>query len=74
MPSEELGRILEMPVSCPHCPKYSMQPISFLVGKDKITCKECKGEIDLTTKEWTAFLKKFKKALKDLQPLYESLP
>ena len=51
-----------------------MHPISFLVGKDKITCKECKGEIDLTTKEWTAFLKKFEEALKDLQPLYDSLP
>jgi hypothetical protein len=45
MPSEELGRVLEMPASCR--PKYE--------GVD-------------------SFLKKFEKALKDLQPLYDLLP
>jgi hypothetical protein len=74
MPNEELGRALEMPVSCPHCPKYSMQPVAFVVTSEKFTCPDCKATIDLTTKEWVAFRQKFQDALKELQPLYKQLP
>jgi transcription initiation factor IIE alpha subunit len=74
MPSEELGRVLEMPVSCPHCPKYSEQPVAFLISTEKFSCPDCGGEIDLTTKEWFAFRRKFSEALEELQPLYKQLP
>jgi transposase-like protein len=74
MPNEELGRVLEMPVSCPHCPKYSMQPVAFVVNSEKFTCPDCKATIDLTTKEWVAFRQKFRDALNELQPLYKQLP
>jgi transposase-like protein len=74
MPNEELGSVLEMPVSCPHCPKYSMQPVAFIIGSEKFSCPDCKGTIDLTTKEWTAFRKKLAKVFEELQPLYTKLP
>src|SRR4030095_4352171 len=68
MPNEELGGVLEMPVSCTHCPKYSMQPVAFVVTNEKFTCPDCEATIDLTTKEWVAFRQKFRDALKELQP------
>jgi|SoiMethySBSTD1v2_1073268.scaffolds.fasta_scaffold1882476_1 hypothetical protein len=74
MPNEELDRVLEMPVSCPHCPKYSMQPVAFVINSEKFTCLDCKETIDLTTKEWVAFRQKFRDALNELQPLYKQLP
>jgi transposase-like protein len=74
MPNEELGRVLEMPVSCPHCPKYSEQPVAFVINSEKFTCPDCKETIDLTTKEWVAFRQKFRDALNELQPLYKRLP
>jgi hypothetical protein len=74
VPNEELGRVLEMPVSCPHCPKYSMQPVAFVINSEKFTCPDCKETIDLTTKEWVAFRQKFRDALNELQPLYKQLP
>ncbi|MFZ1198078.1 MAG: hypothetical protein WBW13_04235 [Pseudolabrys sp.] len=74
MPNEELGRVLEMPVSCPHCPKYSEQPVAFVINSEKLTCPDCKETIDLTTKEWVAFRQKFRDALNELQPLYKQLP
>jgi hypothetical protein len=72
MPSEELGRVLLMPVSCKHCPKYSEQPAAFLIDSEKFTCPSCQGEIDLTTKEWFAFRRKLAEVLQELQPLYSS--
>jgi ribosomal protein S27E len=74
MPSEELGRVLQIPVSCPHCPKYSDQQVAFVISSKKFTCRDCGDEIDLTTKEWSAFRRKFSEALKELQPLYKQLP
>ena len=74
MPSEELGRVLQMPVSCSHCPKYSDQPVAFVLTKEKIKCPDCGGEIDLTTKEWFAFRRKFSEVLAELQPLYKQIP
>jgi hypothetical protein len=65
--------LLEMPVS-PHCPKYSEQPVAFVINNEKMTCPECKGEIDPTTKEWVAYRRKFSEALNGLQSLYEKLP
>ena len=74
MPNEELGRVLEMPVSYPHCPKYSEQSVTFVVTSEKFTCPDCKETIDLTTKERVAFRQKFRDALYELQPLYKQLP
>jgi transposase-like protein len=74
MPNEDLGGVLQMPVSCPHCPKYSVQTVAFLINSEQFTCPDCGGEIDLTTKEWFAFRRKFSEALKELQPLYKQLP
>jgi hypothetical protein len=74
MPSEELGRVLQMPVSCSHCPKYSDQPVAFVLNNEKLKCPDCGAEIDLTTKEWFAFRRKFSEVLNELQPLYKQLP
>jgi hypothetical protein len=74
MPSEELGRVLVMPLSCSHCPKYSEQPVAILINCEKAKCPDCDGEIDLTTKEWFAFRRKFSEVLEELQPLYKQLP
>jgi hypothetical protein len=69
MPSEELGRVLQIPLSCSHCPKYSDQPVAFVIDSEKVKCPDCGGEIDLTT-----FRRKFSEVLEELQPLYKQLP
>jgi hypothetical protein len=74
MLSEELGRVLLMPLSCSHCPKYSEQPVAFLIDSEKVKCPDCGGEIDLTTKEWFAFRRKAAEVLNELQRLYKELP
>jgi hypothetical protein len=53
-----------------HKPIKTVQPVAFIVGSEKFSCRDCKGTIDLTTKEWAAFRKKLAKVLKVLQPLY----
>ena len=65
MPSEELGRVLQIPLSCSHCPKYSDQPVAFVIDSEKVKCPDCGGEIDLTTKEWFAFRRSFPKSSKN---------
>jgi hypothetical protein len=47
---------IRLPVPCPHCNQEDLQRLTDLVSSNKVTCNTCQGSIDISSKEWRAFI------------------
>jgi endogenous inhibitor of DNA gyrase (YacG/DUF329 family) len=58
MPTRPLNVIgyMRIDVPCPHCGQNSLQLIRNLVANDSVPCTYCGERIDVSSKEWRAFI------------------
>ena len=70
----QLEWAIKLPIPCPKCGHESMETVACLKEHDETACESCRATIDLTSKEWRAYVDQFAKALSELRPIYKNLP
>jgi hypothetical protein len=69
----ELIWAIKLPVPCPYCSKEFTQAVAWLNARTQTPCTYCDRPIDLSSKEWRAYVGEFAKACEHLQVPYGEL-
>ena len=73
MAGRELSWIFLLPIKC-RCGQETEYAAAVVIELDKLRCKNCGQNIDLTSQEWSVFRQGLGKALAGVQSLYTNVP
>ena len=68
----QLSDVIKLPIPCsnPSCGKEFMETVRRMKAQRTATCSYCGTHVDLSSKEWCAYVDQFAQACDDLQVPY----